>query len=231
MLNFRPNINNYYFYDNPVIPGDVRWWGYGYPREIFYEIDFENIRTGMYIISSYGRIFSRFTNKELVPVKRYHDNHLTIMLTRNGEPNRTFLIHRLVAYAFIWKTEEDIMLGREYVNHKNLVQWDNTVWNLEWCTQWENDNHARENNAYGKSPLFTVLEERPKLGSVGENNGQAQLTAKQVHIICQALEQGLNNKTCCQLAGIEYTKQNNTKICHIKSGRKWKSISSQYNIL
>ena len=47
-------------------------------------------------------------------------------------------MHRLVAQAFIPKTEEDLELGRNLVNHLDGNPSHNWAWNLEWCTNGEN---------------------------------------------------------------------------------------------
>lgn len=49
-------------------------------------------------------------------------------------------VHKIVAEAFIPKTEEDIKLGRNEVDHIDTNRLNNSVTNLRWCTHPENVN-------------------------------------------------------------------------------------------
>lgn len=85
----------------------------------------------------------------------YCDIDGTIYSNKTGQPRKlnlrkdgylqlsvgmsSFLAHRIVLESF-QKTTKD----RNKVNHKNGVKADNSVANLEWCTQRENIIHARD---------------------------------------------------------------------------------------
>lgn len=107
-----------------------------YTYEKFYKIDFYNIKKDYYIISSFGRIFSLISEKELKQYSRKKDGYTALRLQTN-DGSRIFPVHCLVARAFITKTFADNRLNRVYVHHKN---WDNEYnydWNLEWRSQYE----------------------------------------------------------------------------------------------
>jgi len=74
------------------------------------------------------------TQKQLIPDAS--TGYLRVSLWANKKRTR-FLIHRLVAMAFIQNSE-----NKPFVNHINGIKHDNRVDNLEWCTYSENLIHA-----------------------------------------------------------------------------------------
>lgn len=61
-------------------------------------------------------------------------------MEKNGKP-KDFLVHRLVAFAFI-----PAIKGKECINHIDGNPKNNKVENLEWCNHLENNRHAFEND-------------------------------------------------------------------------------------
>lgn len=81
----------------------------------------------------------RIWEQRVLEQKVDEENTCRVNLWKDGKP-KTYLVHRLVAEAFIPKVE-----GKDYINHKDGNRRNNHVSNLEWCTYEENNNHAFDN--------------------------------------------------------------------------------------
>lgn len=77
-------------------------------------------------------------NKIRKPVKT-KQGYMRIGIKLNNKA-RDYLVHRLVAQAFIPNPK-----NKRFINHKNGNKDDNRVDNLEWCTHKENMQHAVRN--------------------------------------------------------------------------------------
>jgi hypothetical protein len=64
------------------------------------------------------------------------DKTCRVNLWKDGK-DRTWLVHRVVALAFI-----PLIEGKDYINHKDGSRLNNHIDNLEWCDHTENNNHA-----------------------------------------------------------------------------------------
>ena len=108
---------------------------------------------GFYKISNTGIVLSverkiwngkgYFTKPQMI-LKQGHNQkaYPLVYLSKNGE-ERTIAVHRLVAETFIPNP-----LNLPQVNHIDGNKENNNVWNLEWCTNLENQRHARANGLY-----------------------------------------------------------------------------------
>ena len=87
------------------------------------------------------RINKRIDNRKGKRIKPSLDKYgyERITLSKNGI-RKSYYIHRIVAMAYIPNPN-----NKNFINHKNGVKTDNRVYNLEWCTQKENQQHKWKN--------------------------------------------------------------------------------------
>lgn len=101
-----------------------------------------------YQISNLGNI--KRNNKILKPFKNTK-GYYQIDLFKKGKRER-FLIHRLVANAFI-KNNNNYSI----INHKDENILNNNIENLEWCTQKYNCNYGNRNQKLSKPVICVEL--------------------------------------------------------------------------
>lgn len=109
---------------------------------------------GIYDVSNFGRVRARRRESirrsdgrvSVLPETILSGSHcgseklyIRVSLWRNYQP-KTFLVHRLVAEAFLPKEE-----GKDYINHLDNNPSNNHADNLEWCTQSHNIQYAYDN--------------------------------------------------------------------------------------
>jgi hypothetical protein len=116
-----------------------------------------------YLITLTGKVFSLYTMKWLKPhsvANGYQQVNLF-----NSKENKHLLIHRLVAETYLDNKE-----NKRTVNHINGVKNDNSLLNLEWATDSENQLHSYKNGfSYNSEKQREAVRQTGK--RVGKENG------------------------------------------------------------
>ena len=109
-------------------------------KEIWRDVkDYE----GLYQVSNLGRVkslnYRRTGREEILKPSMNTCGYLFVDLSKYGK-QKAFLVHRLVAEAFIPNPE-----NLQQINHKDEDKTNNCVWNLEWCDSKYNNNYGTRN--------------------------------------------------------------------------------------
>lgn len=99
---------------------------------------------GLYQVSNFGKIKSK---RKILKQFINHKGYFIIQLSKRNI-SKTYIVHRLIAEAFIPNTE-----NKPQVNHKDGNKQNNCIDNLEWCTNNENKAHAKINKLCKSSPI------------------------------------------------------------------------------
>ena len=92
---------------------------------------------GMYQVSDLGRVRSKkYGYWRVLRPKKTPNGYLQVGLFRDGKQDK-FLVHRLVAQAFIENDDET----KIYINHRDECKQNNRLWNIEYCTPKYNANY------------------------------------------------------------------------------------------
>lgn len=93
----------------------------------------------------------RVWKQRVLKLKTDKNGYKRVTLYKNRSP-KYFLVHRLVAEAFIPEVE-----GKELINHIDCNPSNNYVSNLEWCNHTENLKHAYENRLNKSNDVIILL--------------------------------------------------------------------------
>jgi len=167
-------------------------------KEIFEEFPLEP----RYLIGNCGTVISTFKNKSTY-LKEYTDNngYKRLTLNINGRPKK-FLIHRLVMLTFTPNDLSDTLV----VNHIDCDPSNNSMNNLEWCTQRQNMDHAKENNRMA--------------AQWGEASGVSKFKNFEVLDIIEGLSDGFSGSEIAR-----YYKVSPSTISAIIKGRNWSEVT------
>lgn len=162
-----------------------------------------------YQISNYGRILSKDviwnTNKNILSrggkIKKLcldQYGYLRVTLWKNNK-GKSFYIHRLIALHFIINPE-----NKEQINHIDGDKLNNSISNLEWCTNKENINHSIKNKLWDYR---------------GSNTKNSILKEEDIPIIRELLSKGISQR----MIGLKFN-VSRSSIKNIKSGKSWNSV-------
>lgn len=124
---------------------------------------------GIYEVSSTGEVRTKegkTTHSELHGIRRWKQRTLKQKVSKDDtcrvclykdKKERTWLVHRLVAKAFI-----PIIAGKKYINHIDGSRLNNRVSNLEWCDHAENNNHAFDNDLIQTGKKIVLVHKETK---------------------------------------------------------------------
>lgn len=195
-------------------------------KEIWHDIEGFD---GKYQVSNLGRVRSfAYKNERILSLQKLSGGYFGVCLSKENK-RHTYLIHRLVASAFIPNPQ-----NKKEVNHKNGKKSDNMVDNLEWATPKENMQHALQNGL-----LKTVI--KPMLDgwqnkkeeiikkviqrSAGENSPNHKWTNHQIMQIRKLFREGIK---VCEIA--RKYKVHHSTISSIVKGKAWKHLPYDKNI-
>ena len=120
---------------------------------------------GLYQVSNYGRVKSleryvkypngngRLIKSKLLKLNPNEDGYLQVCLCKD-ETEKHFLVHRLVAEAFIPNPE-----NKPEIDHINRIRTDNRFCNLKWVfdnEQWENTSRIKSVIQLTKDLMFVA---------------------------------------------------------------------------
>lgn len=160
---------------------------------------------GHYEVSNFGRVRSTsYKGVKILTPSKTKRGYLNVIFCINQKKEHK-LVHRLVAEAFI-----DNPNSLKTVNHKNGNKSNNNVENLEWCSQEDNNKHAKENG------LLQRYEDRP----------EAKLTKGAVKMIPKLIELGATTDDLKTLFNVS-----RRCIDNIFEGKNWSDLGIDFTKL
>lgn len=132
----------------------------------------------------------------LKPSQQGRTKHQRVMLFKNGK-RKSYLIHRLVAQAFI-PNPENLPL----INHKDCDPTNNHISNLEWCTAKQNSIHAYQNGRWippnqkgsANSNCIFTDDDIKQIRKLHESIGSCAEIARQYKVNPKTINQIVNRK-------------------------------------
>ena len=166
-----------------------------------------NIKEDCYYISSFGRIYSKISNRLLSSIETYN-GYFRVYLYDNLGKGLYHLIHRILMIEFCY-----IPGFEEFqVNHLNGNKSQNYIWNLAWCTPSENIIHTY------KTGLKTCKH--------GEDCSFSVITNEQARMVAQLItENKYSQKEIASVTNVPIY-----IVSNIATGSTWKWLYEEYNL-
>lgn len=159
-----------------------------------------------YIISNFGRVYNIYLERYTYGYNCSGYSLLELRL-KNGE-SRYLCIHRLLMLTFCpIENSENLQ-----VNHIDGNKQNNNINNLEWCTSYENVQHA----------IRIGLTQHPK----GNEHPCSKINDSDAHEICKLIDQNVPVKDIIKKLNVT-----RSTVANIKRGFTWKEVSKEYNFL
>lgn len=133
------------------------------------------------------------------------DGYLRVTTKYKGK-SRNAVVHRLLAIAFIPNPNQ-----LPQVNHIDGIKTNNSIDNLEWCTNQDNSDHA---NSSGLRDSM--------LGEGSHFNVHSEDIIKTV---CEMLQEGCRNIDICRTLDLP-----KTLVSDVRNKRSWTQLSDNYHI-
>lgn len=165
-------------------------------------IELSSINRG-YFISNLGRVKSLRRLSPAILTQQYDKRgYLRVQVQTKHRRPEMFLVHRLVAMAFIPNPE-----SKKQVNHKDGIKTNNNVSNLEWVSNQENIIHAFENGLMNPEK--------------GEDRYCAKLTEEKV---VQARMMRIDGASLINIANTIKVNASLTAISNAITGKRWSHV-------
>lgn len=175
-----------------------------YEDEIFERLIFEGIES-IYLVSSYGRVWSLKHNKYLA--NHYgRDGRRRVHLYLNGK-GRTIELARVIALTFLGPGEG---LEADHIDNDPL---NDVLENIQWLTPYENKSKAHKSGSINYNIRY------------GEESGNNLYSEDSIHEVCRLMEEGKEAKYIANVTNIPIT-----TIYSISHKEKWTQISKNYKI-
>lgn len=195
----------------------------------------EDTESGIYRVTREGRVFSQTKRRIPLVGKGMEftgefkfilepERELTYTLNNRGYYSvgirrKTYMVHRLVAQAFIPNPE-----NKPCVNHIDGNKLNNHVSNLEWCTVQENNLHARQTGLHKQAVGHKInyQSDASKRKALANLKDKSKLTPDDVRYVRRVFKSRSKEFSATALA-----KQFGTSVaamCKIVSGQTYRDI-------